>query len=378
MKQDFIKKLRDRESQGNLRRLTTPTKSLVDFVSNDYLGLSRSRTLFDKINNYSYEGITHLNGSAGSRLLAGNTSHAETLERKLAKIFRAEACLLFNSGYVANLALISSLPQRQDTIIYDSLAHVCIKEGAKLSSAKSYSFRHNDPEDLEKKIKNSQGQVYIVIESVYSMDGDMACFDELLAVAKKHDAQLLVDEAHGTGLYGEQGNGLVCHLGIEDQFIGRVYTFGKAMGVHGACIAGSQELIDYLTNFARSFIYTTALPIHSIFAIDAAFDYLGEHIHLQQEIQDKISFFNQYYQETIGNKDRCYKPESLTPIQPLIVPGNQTVKQLSDTLLQEGFDVRAILSPTVPVGSERLRICLHQHNTTTEIRAMVDLLSSHL
>ncbi|UXP32335.1 8-amino-7-oxononanoate synthase [Reichenbachiella agarivorans] len=378
MKLDFIKKLKEREDNGNLRRLSYSTLPLIDFVSNDYLSLSRSEDLFQQINSYSYQNIIHKNGSAGSRLLAGNSQPIEELENKLAGIFKAEAALLFNSGYVANLALISSLPQRSDTIIYDSLSHVCIKEGAQLSPAKSFSFRHNDATDLERKLKNAQGQKFVVIESIYSMDGDQACFEEIISVAQKYEAQLLVDEAHGTGLFGSGGNGLVCALGIEQKFLARVYTFGKAMGVHGACIVGSQDLIDYLTNFARSFIYTTALPIHSIFSIDAAFDYLSQNIHLQSDSQEIIQFFNQYYLDKIGQNDDCYKLQSQTPIQPIVIPGNQKVKNISMLLQQSGFDVRAILSPTVAAGTERLRVCIHTHNSKTEIKNLIDCLSSQL
>ncbi|PIB34786.1 8-amino-7-oxononanoate synthase [Reichenbachiella sp. 5M10] len=378
MKLDFIKKLEERKTKDNLRSLTTTPTTHIDFSSNDYLGLSRSRELFDRINSYSYEGITTLNGSTGSRLLAGNSDVVMQLESKLARLFDGEAALLFNSGYVANLALISTLPQRQDTIIYDSLSHVCIKEGAQLSHAKSYSFRHNDPNDLETKLKKAQGQKYVIIESIYSMDGDMARFDDLITICQRYEAKLLVDEAHGTGLYGKQGNGKVCSLNLQDQFLARIYTFGKAMGVHGACIIGSQALIEYLINFARPFIYTTALPIHSLYSIEAAFDYLSEQPAMQEQIQAKTHYFNQYFDQQIGSNPECSKTTSSTPIQPLIIPGNTRVKALSHQLQREGLDVRAILSPTVPEGSERLRICLHLHNTQADIKNLIDTLSSQL
>lgn len=378
MELDFIKKLKERTEQGGLRSLKKADSSLIDFVSNDYLSLSRSQDLFERIANYSYDGITNLNGATGSRLLAGNSEITEQLEGKLAQLFQGEAALLFNSGYVANLALLSSLPQRQDTIIYDSLAHVCIKEGARLSPAKTFTFRHNDADDLEKKLKRAQGQAYVAIESVYSMDGDLAEFNSIIEVCKRYDAQLLVDEAHGTGLYGTGGNGKVCELGMASDFLARVYTFGKAMGVHGACIVGSKELIDYLINFARPFIYTTALPAHSIFSIDAAFDHILNQADIQTQNQALIHYFNRHFQEKIGESQDCQKLESTTPIQPIIVPGNTRAKELSKKLQQEGFDVRPILSPTIPEGSERLRICIHNHNSESEIRDLIDSLSSQL
>ncbi len=374
--QSLLDKINQRAQQGNIRSLKT-SDGLIDFVSNDYLGLSRSKELHQKIQEYSYEGITNLNGSTGSRLLAGNYETTQKLEEKLAGIFNAEAALLFNSGYVANLALISSVPQRGDTILYDSLSHVCLKEGAWLSKAESFSFRHNDPDDLEARLKRAKGEKYVIIESIYSMDGDEAPFREIVDLAHKHNAYLIVDEAHGTGVFGKNGSGKVCELGLENDFFTRVYTFGKAMGVHGACIAGSKELIEYLINFARPFIYTSALPIHSVFSIDAAFEYLSENPQLQKDLSKRIQFFNDYFSEKIGN-DLSVKPESHSAIQPVIVPGNEKVKAVSQELQNSGFDVRPILSPTVKEGTERLRISLHTHNSEKEIKDLIDLLSSHL
>ncbi|WP_109831238.1 aminotransferase class I/II-fold pyridoxal phosphate-dependent enzyme [Reichenbachiella versicolor] len=374
MKLKIFDKLEERKLEGSLRTLKNYSE-LIDFVSNDYLGLSRSEELFHNINKTS---SVYLNGSTGSRLLAGNQSSTTDLENKLAKLFNTEATLLFNSGYVANLALISTIPQRSDTIIYDSLSHVCLKEGAKLSKAQSYSFKHNDIEDLERKLNNATGEKFVVIESVYSMDGDKAEFGPIIELAKKHNAHLIVDEAHSTGMYGDQGQGLVCDLGIETEFFARVYTFGKAMGVHGAAIAGGQQLIDYLINFARPFIYTTALPPHSVKSIDEAFKYIESHNHLQQTSQDKISLFKKTFEEKIGDSDSCYKMDSNTPIQPIVVPGNERVKFISSELQSLDFDVRPILSPTVKKDSERLRISIHTYNTDQQIIELVEKLSSLL
>ncbi|MFY0625963.1 MAG: pyridoxal phosphate-dependent aminotransferase family protein [Reichenbachiella sp.] len=373
----YIKLLQERKEKGNFRQLNKK-KELVDFVSNDYLGLSRSKELFENIQKYYYDDIVHLNGSTGSRLLAGNYSETEALETKLAEIFKGEAALLFNSGYVANLALISSLPQKDDTIIYDSLSHICIKEGALLSKAKTFSFQHNDCNDLEKKLKVSNGEKFIIIESVYSMDGDVAPFGDIISLAQKYNAKLIVDEAHSTGLYGKNGSGKLCSLGIEENIFARVYTFGKAMGVHGACIVGSKKMIDFLINFARPFIYTTALPIHSVFSIDAAFDFLAKNTLLQKVSKDKIFYFNSCFKSKIKGHSDIQKLESYSPIQPIIVPGNNRVKAIASTLQENGMDVRAILSPTVKEGAERLRISIHTHNSDDEIKSLVDTLSSLL
>ena len=374
MTNHITQKLEEREQSGSIRNLNA-TSGLIDFVSNDYLGLSRSKELFNKISSYDYSKEVNVNGSTGSRLLAGNSETAQTLEAKLAKIFKSEAALLFNSGYVANLALISCLPQRGDTILYDSLSHVCLKEGALLSKAQRFSFRHNDCNDLENKLKQATGNVYILIESVYSMDGDTAPFGDLLNLAKSYDAKVIVDEAHSTGLYGEKGAGKLCVLGLENEVFARVHTFGKAMGVHGAVICGSEELISFLINFARPFIYTTALPIHSLFSIDAAFDYLADHIELQKLSKDKIFYFNSLFNQEIGKSEKLRKLESHTPIQPIVVPGNERVKSIANELQNNGFDVRPILSPTVKIGEERLRISIHTHNTEKEIQNLINQLA---
>lgn len=376
MTNHISQKLEERDRAGSTRKLLA-TNGLVDFVSNDYLGLSRSKTLFERIKGYDYSKEVNINGSTGSRLLAGNSATAQSLENKLAHLFKSEAALLFNSGYVANLALISCVPQRGDTILYDSLSHVCLKEGAFLSKANRFPFRHNDCEDLEAKLKQATGNVYIIIESVYSMDGDLAPFGDIIELAQKYEAKIIVDEAHSTGLYGDAGSGKLCALGLEENLFARVHTFGKAMGVHGAVVCGSKELIDYLINFARPFIYTTALPLHSLFSIDAAFDHLSENIELQKISKEKIFYFNSLFNQKIGKNENMLRMESNTPIQPIVVPGNARVKSIAESLQKSGFDVRPILSPTVKEGSERLRISIHTHNTEEEIAELINELAKH-
>lgn len=371
MSRHLTEKLAERSRQDNKRTLSS-SPGMIDFVSNDYLGMARSEGLHQKILSYSYENVVNKNGSTGSRLLAGNSVEAEDLERKLAHVFAAQSALLFNSGYAANLAIMSSVAQKGDTILYDSLSHVCIKEGAWLSKATTISFRHNDIEDLEQKIQRAEGEVFVVIESVYSMDGDIAPLREIVNLKNKYDIKLIIDEAHSTGVYGPSGAGLLCELGLENSFFARVYTFGKGLGVHGACICGSSELKDYLINFGRSFIYTTALPMHSIFSIDAALDYLKENDQLQNDISEKISFFNNAYKDILGDMNGFTKSMSTTPIQPIIVPGNARVKDLAVGLQSAGFDVRPILAPTVKAGAERLRVSLHTHNTFDEIERLLN------
>ncbi|MDH4092599.1 MAG: 8-amino-7-oxononanoate synthase [Cyclobacteriaceae bacterium] len=357
------KKLHERASSGLLRTLVTK-KGLIDFTSNDYLGLASSATLFRQISDKIYQLGLHENGSGGSRLLSGNSAYTEEVEEKLAVIFKAESALIFNSGYAANLAVLSSLPQRSDTIIYDELAHASIIDGARLSLAKRVHFKHNDLADLESKIKRASGNIFIAVESVYSMDGDACPLTELVALSEKYNGTIVLDEAHSTGAYGSQGSGIAVTLGLEEKIDVRIYTFGKAMGIHGACVAGSKLLQHYLINFARPFIYTTALPSHSIAAIDCAFDYLHQNMQLQVLLHQKIKA---YAETAPGLPNRT---ASLSAIQTIVLPGNENAKFVAHALQAEGFDVRAILSPTVAPGSERLRICLHTFNTEEEIHSL--------
>jgi 8-amino-7-oxononanoate synthase len=359
---DFFltKKLNERFERGLQRKLTTHSGK-TDFTSNDYLGLARSIQLFNLIHQRVLEAGTR-NGSTGSRLLSGNNTYTESVESRLAEIFECESTLLFNSGYAANMALLSSLPQKDDTIIYDELAHACIKDGARLSLAKRFSFRHNNIEDLMARIRHATGRIYVVVESIYSMDGDECCIDELIALKARHpNIILMVDEAHSTGVMGNRGSGFVTAKGLADSIDIRVHTFGKAMGSHGACVAGSRMLRDYLINFARPFIYTTAPPVHSVAAIECGFEFLAENIGLQQQLQNVILL---YAEHTSSIKSRTL---SRSAIQTIIIPGNERVRLASADLQAAGFDVRPILSPTVPKGLERLRICLHSYNTADEI-----------
>lgn len=362
-------KLQQRQQENALRRLTHNSQ-LIDFTSNDYLGLAHSEKLFQQIHE-KVSTLPHLNGATGSRLLSGNSGYTEQVEQKLAKIFKAEAALIFNSGYAANQAVLSCIPQKGDTIIYDELAHACIRDGARLSFANHFSFRHNDLEDLEKKMKQASGRIFIAVESYYSMDGDICPLKELVSLTDQYQAHVIIDEAHSTGVIGREGSGLSVSQNLQDKLDVRIYTFGKAMGCHGACVAGSKTLIDFLINFARPFIFTTAMPLHSIAAIDCSFDYLRQNTELQHVLQQKKELF-----VSLGKKQNLRLMNSSTQIQGVILPGNEQVKALSMHLRTRGYDIRPILSPTVPKGSERLRICLHTYNSDQEITSLVNDLAS--
>lgn len=359
---DFLdKKINERISNNALRELKV-SSNLIDFCSNDYLGIVKNNLLVFYENSLA-------KGSTGSRLLAGNFKLVEEVEHKIASFHAAPAAIIFNSGYDANIGLLSSVPQRGDTVLYDYLCHASIRDGIRLSVANSYSFAHNDLEDLQKKMLIAQGNIFIVTESVFSMDGDIAPLQELILVASKFNAHIIVDEAHATGTLGCKGEGLVQHLNLQDKIFARIHTFGKACGCHGAAVVGSKRLKNYLINFARSFIYTTSLSPSAIAAIEASYEVFPKLVAERNHLQVLIDLFKK---TSIPFK----KINSNTPIQAVIVSGNNEVINIATMLQNKGFDVRPILYPTVPKDSERLRIVLHSFNTIQEVEQLLNLLNN--
>jgi 8-amino-7-oxononanoate synthase len=352
------KKLEERAAVNALRTLKI-NDGLVDFCSNDYLGLAKKNKIAPH--------LTH--GSTGSRLLAGNYVLIEHAEKKIAAFHEATAALIFNSGYDANIGLLSCVPQKGDCILYDELSHASIRDGIRLSFARSFSFRHNNVSDLEKKLQSASGEIFVVTESVFSMDGDIAPLEQVVFLCKKYKANLIVDEAHAIGVVGNRGEGVCQHLQLHTNCFARVYTYGKAPGVHGAAITGSKALIQYLINFCRSFIYTTALPPASVAAIINAY----ENFAVMQPQRLHLQALGNLFQQTIMKYEKL---PSITPIQAVIVPGNEEVKKIAETVQQHGFDVRPILYPTVQKGSERLRIILHAFNSETELKDLLNLLQT--
>ena len=360
-KDKLLQKLDARIKDNSLRKLKR-SEGLIDFFSNDYIGFAREKELYQNIK-CAEENISKklLNGSTGSRLLSGNSKLAEDTEEQLALFFQTESALIFNSGYNANVGVLSSIPQKGDTILYDELIHASIKDGARLSFADRISFRHNDVEDLERKIQKAKGDIFVVIESIYSMDGDQAPIKEIAAICKQYAVCLIVDEAHSTGTVGAEGKGLIIAEGLQHDVDIRVHTFGKAMGIHGACVTGSKVLTDYLVNFSRAFIYTTAFSPHSFISVQEAFKYLQQHPERICDLQRKVSIFQSYFKE---HENYIL---SNSPIQVIKTEGNNRVKYIAEQIQQSGFDVRPILSPTVKKGEERIRFCLHTFNSEKEI-----------
>ena len=367
-------KLNKRIENNALRQLGS-TQNGIDFATNDYLGFAQSETLFKETHSFLVEKNILQNGATGSRLLTGNHSLYTETENKIAAFHDSETALLFNSGYDANIGFFSSVPQKGDCILYDELIHASIRDGIQLSNATAYKFKHNDCEDLERlieKVKHNLSNIYVVTESVFSMDGDTPALLELAALCKKHQAYLIVDEAHALGVFGDKGEGLVQLLNLQGQVFARIITFGKGLGCHGAVILGSEDLKSYLVNFARSLIYTTGLPPHSVATIQVAYQHLTENKESREQLRNNINTFNQQKQ-LLGLKPLFVRSKSA--IQCAVIPGNQKVKQIANQLQQQGFDVKAILSPTVPEGQERLRICLHSYNSEVEITKLLRALS---
>ncbi len=379
---NLLDKLENRMQNQSLRELSS-TNHLIDFSSNDYLGFSKSELIFNQTHQYLIDNNLKNNGATGSRLISGNHELYKKTEDFIANFHQSETALIFNSGYDANIGFFGCVPQRNDFILFDELCHASIRDGISISNAKSYKFNHNDYEDLEKlierlcKIDSSQDkfEVYVVTESVFSMDGDCPNLEELVRVSEKYHAKLVVDEAHALGVFGENGQGLVQEYQVQNKVFARIMTFGKGLGCHGAAILGNQNLIEYLINFARSFIYTTGLSPHSVATILIAYQHLSKEKTEVEKLKENIIYFNQQ-KNLLSLKPLFVRSKSA--IQSAIIPGNQKVKFIAKNLQEKGFNVKAILSPTVPEGQERLRICLHSFDRKENIYEILKILSESI
>ena len=362
----------------NNRRQSQTFRSLssryyeVDFYSNDYLGLARNPLVRERaqelLQKYPLQ-----NGSTGSRLLSGNYSLIEEAEYILTQFHHSERGLIFNSGYDANIGIFSSIPQKGDIVLYDQYIHASIRDGLQLSKAQSFKYKHNSLSDLEDKLQRFSdvaNTLYIATEGIFSMDGDIPDLISILALAEKYNAYIIIDEAHSVGVLGDRGEGLCQSLGVEKRIFLRLITFGKGVGSHGAIALAHGEVIDYLVNFARSFIYTTAPSPEVIATLLAAYELLPSLVS-REKLRENITFFQQKIQEfEVKNTEKMRFILSQSAIQGLIIPDNERLKKLSDSLQSQGIGVKPIFSPTVPKGQERLRICLHSFNTKEEIEKL--------
>lgn len=370
----LVSKLKLREQSNSLRKLPL-SNNWIDFSSNDYLGFAKDESIFNHAHQYLISNNLKNNGATGSRLLTGNHAVYQETETFIAQFHQAESALIFNSGYDANVGFFSAVPQRNDVILFDEYVHASIRDGIKMSFAKSYKFEHNDLNDLEtliQKNKSVENEVYIVTESVFSMDGDSPDIEKLVAISKKNNCLLVIDEAHALGVFDKNGCGLIQEFNLQDEIFARIMTFGKGLGCHGAAVIGNKELNNYLVNFAKSFIYTTGLSPHSVTTILVAYQQLEKETKTIQKLRKNIVFFNQNI-ALLNLKPLFVRNKSA--IQSAIIPGNEKVKKIANHLQQNGFDVKAILSPTVPEGQERLRFCIHSYNSEQEIKSVLGLLS---
>ncbi|MFZ2995695.1 8-amino-7-oxononanoate synthase [Sphingobium sp.] len=360
----FAKQLAALESRGRLRRLTP--RAGRDFASNDYLGLAGDPIIAQAVADALGRGVPV--GSGGSRLLRGNAPEHEGLEAKAADYFRTQGALFVANGFVGNLAVFGTLPQRGDLIVADELIHASAHDGIRMSKASAVFARHNDVQSFADLItafrtEGGMGRIWIAVETLYSMDGDMAPLTDLAKLAAKHGAMLLLDEAHGTGVFGPRGRGLAAGLeGLHNVIT--LHTCGKAMGAEGALICGPQVHIDYLINRARAFIFSTAPSPLMAIAVSAAIDRIDQ----ADDLRDRLKTLRQDAVEAICAPLGLPAPRS--QIVPVILGDDARTMAVAAALQEAGFDVRGIRPPTVPAGTSRLRISLTLNIGRADIAAL--------
>lgn len=366
-----------RKTEESYINLTT-AHNTIDFCSNDFLGLSASTDLRTRILKFlkNLESVSYVGGT-GSRLISGNTALIESLENFIATYHYAEAGLLFNSGYDANVGLLSCLPKRTDTVIYDRAVNPSIRDGIRLSYAHALPLKHNDTSHLEQLLKKSGEHTFVIVQSVYASDGALAPLKEIHRLCAASNALLIIDESYAAGIYGNGGKGLVVENELANKVFARVISFSKAFGCHGAIVLGSQLLRNYLINFSRPFIYSTAMPFYNYISVKSAYDLLNEDEELLPELHDNVTYFRNKLEKSALNNTPAYL-HSQSHIQCFFVKGNNHCKKVALALNRAGFDVKPLLSPFVPEGTERIRICIHAFNTKDEINALIKELENLL
>ncbi|MER9356909.1 8-amino-7-oxononanoate synthase [Mesorhizobium sp. M0514] len=353
--------------KDRLRRLSP--RAGLDFSSNDYLGLAASRRLGDAVVAAIARGTPV--GATGSRLLRGNAPEHEQLEADAAAFFGADRALFFGSSYIANFALLSALPQKGDLLVLDELAHASMHEGAQAGRAQFVLAAHNDATAVEDaitrwRVAGGMGCVWIVVESLYSMDGDCAPLESLVALADRHGAFIVIDEAHATGVWGPDGRGLAAAFEGRDNIVA-LHTCGKALGASGGLVTGPRTLCEYLINRCRPFIYATApSPLMAVVAREAL-------AMLADEPMRRVQLH-----ERIASAGRLFNRWGVTPsgsqIQPLVIGDVRRTMAVAARLQACGFDIRGVRPPTVPEGTSRLRISLTLNIGEDDISAMVEAL----
>ncbi|ORZ30359.1 pyridoxal phosphate-dependent transferase [Catenaria anguillulae PL171] len=376
----------------HLNRTLTDLSALAipathDFASNDYMGLARALSTATP--------SQHPHGSTGSRLLSGHSPLATTVEHSLAALHSSPAALLFNSGYVANLSVFSALASPGDLLLLDELVHASVWDAARMAvgrwamrgnpeAVQVRTFKHGNVSDMcraigEYRAANAKGAVMVAVEAIYSMDGTVVPLREMVdAVGRWEDVWFIVDEAHSSGVVGEAGTGVVKALGLEteERVLVRVHTFGKAVGCHGAVAFCSNDVREYLLNYARPLIYSTMMAPAAVQAISDSYAYLVKH---HAQLSSNLSAIIAHFRSTASSYSLPLVPSS-THIQGILIPGNQRVVRIARELLNRGMYTLPIRSPTVAPGAERIRICLHAYNSMVAVDdlclAVKDLLLS--
>ena len=357
------------KDDDRLRRLTP--RAGIDFSSNDYLALAGCQRMRKAVTAAAEAGTPI--GAGGSRLLRGNCAEHESLEAEAARFFGAEAAIFFASGYTANFAVLTTLPQRGDLLVLDALVHASIHEGARAGRAEFRLSAHNDANSIEDVIRTwrsegGKGRIWIVAESLYSMDGDFAPLEAIVAIADRHDAFLMMDEAHATGVFGPNGRGLTAaYEGCENLIA--IHTCGKALGAAGALVTTTGLLRDFIVNRCRPFIFSTAPSPLMAVAVQEALSILRDEPERQQCLANLIDFAH----HEIGARQGWRLSGS--QIMPFIAGDNARAMALAVALQARGFDIRGIRPPTVPAGTARLRISLTNNVDQRDVRAMLAALA---
>lgn len=365
------KSLLKREEQNSLRILSKQNYSL-SFGSNDYLSLQQNKEWLSYLKSEIPEDII-FSSSVSSRLIQGNSTIKEQTEKQFASFYKAESALFYASGYSANIGVFSCIASKNDTIIYDALVHTSIREGLRLSYAKTYSFKHNCLENLKTKLQKATGSVFVVIESLYSMDGDIAPLKEISELCTKHNAKLIIDEAHSTAIFGEKGEGLVVEQNLQDSVYLRLMTFGKAVSASGGLVLCSEELRTFLINFSRPFIYTTAPADFTILKAFKSVEFIAKNKIQQTKLKENIKYFTDLLE-----KNKVSFLKGISPIIPIFSANLNALKNVEQELKSKNIFVKTILSPTVPKGKERIRISIQTEHSNEQLEFLANFLAKHL
>lgn len=356
-------------SRRNQGRIYLNKKEYLDFSSNDYLGLAGHPKLKEAGKKAMDEWGT---SSCASRLLSGDLELHHQLEEKVAQFKNKESALIFNSGYQANIAIISALYGKGDCIFSDRLNHASIIDGILLSQARPFRFQHNNLEHLESLLKRERkkfNQALIVTESVFSMDGDIAPLRELVQLKEKYNCALMVDEAHATGIFGKNGSGIVQEMGLEKEVDLIMGTFSKALAGFGAYLATSKKIVEYLINTCRGFIYSTSLPPVIIASNLASITLIKEEPFRRKILLDSA----QYLRDTL--KERGFEIRGSSQIIPVVIGDNLKTQAFAKALQEKGYWVLPIRPPTVPLGETRLRLSLTFYHAKEILQRLIDDIS---